>query len=1074
MSKLDEAKPVAGGYDFGEDWLGELEEALDFDLGLSSDAPTSETPASEKTEFHEENLSDVEVTLDADETMPTSEFVAGGTTSEASSAEGTESGNRAVVAQVLDIAALQKSLVRQDVSKESAAGGGEGAKKPGHDGQLWQFVSLIVMRLFDDLELLVIQENSEEACDLVKQIHRLANILAFAGFGEQLPLLAYITNMLPTSYTEAEIGEPTERRYDALKMRSFVDRGGEFLNCLVYILTYLQQKSHALDIGRYTDILEKLYEKLGATPGQPSAEAPLPSMDSVNPQELTTRTINKLARTLEALVTESLHYLESAVFYGYSKGFSDACASIDSATQIAKEYHLDDLISVFKEIYLGLQHTRLPNLPADEVYASYYRVCDMLQRHFSRSISEKKFRHIRSLVSKFCEGKGSLADIPFCNRWKAFIQAALPKLELERSSGSDLRERVQSLSKLANEHSITWLSSAFSQLDALWDTYEYSCVEAFISLAGELRAFPTEDLEESDLEQLNHARLQILFSRPRDARPTSVYSVVHDARQLSETLLMQLESPATISPAGIHNLLIDARQVHCHALERVCEILVCLLERIPAQDGDAPVLVSESVVDALYFTAGLLQSICDRLVKYLGSSDLQQVMASANLFYNVLTSLYKTPGQPRDGVTSFIVRQVNHVLNELQLVWTNSSTSTSTEYYFSLIRRLLHIATMCKLGELRQQILLHMDDIPTADFVNTENLTMKRQCMRIIRTVEEVCPRVTVMPCSPQVRLFFAKAIAALNLLLSSRDADDAQYLNSEFSCLETRMSIIGMTTDFPPAIAFIFAFHHMAFMSNLTRAHVAGLLYHMISVANNVCPEWIDPKDADLEFVRTSIPLPMQLFQEMVESTQVLYDTLRTRATEDPVAWEKVNALYHGMNSLLGYLPYTLQTIVLNAQNRCRYLKKNIYIGLDTSGYPNEEEVAGHPVPPAVVAAFATIVDKLLEIVVGAAFLSTDNNSCIQIVLQPFSSEVSASIFHNGKLFTVAELTERLARVNIVPAKDDNLFDLLVGSRRLVVTYPPVNTLAYVLPLLRQFDGTLEMSDDQSGNTRLYLSFKL
>ena len=163
MSKLDEAKPVAGGYDFGEDWLGELEEALDFDLGLSSDAPTSETPASEKTEFHEENLSDVEVTLDADETMPTSEFVAGGATSEASSAEGTESGNRAVVAQVLDIAALQKSLVRQDVSKESAAGGGEGAKKPGHDGQLWQFVSLIVMRLFDDLELLVIQGNSEEA-----------------------------------------------------------------------------------------------------------------------------------------------------------------------------------------------------------------------------------------------------------------------------------------------------------------------------------------------------------------------------------------------------------------------------------------------------------------------------------------------------------------------------------------------------------------------------------------------------------------------------------------------------------------------------------------------------------------------------------------------------------------------------------------------------------------------------------------------------------------------------------------------------------------------------------------------
>ena len=32
MANKDDAKPVTGGYDFGDDWLNELEEALDFDM----------------------------------------------------------------------------------------------------------------------------------------------------------------------------------------------------------------------------------------------------------------------------------------------------------------------------------------------------------------------------------------------------------------------------------------------------------------------------------------------------------------------------------------------------------------------------------------------------------------------------------------------------------------------------------------------------------------------------------------------------------------------------------------------------------------------------------------------------------------------------------------------------------------------------------------------------------------------------------------------------------------------------------------------------------------------------------
>ena len=54
-----------------------------------------------------------------------------------------------------------------------------------------------------------------------------------------------------------------------------------------------------------------------------------------------------------------------------------------------------------------------------------------------------------------------------------------------------------------------------------------------------------------------------------------------------------------------------------------------------------------------------------------------------------------------------------------------------------------------------------------------------------------------------------------------------------------------------------------------------------------------------------------------------------------------------------------------------------------------------------------------------------------------------------------------------------ENLLDLLVSSKSLSENYPPVNALAYILPILRQFDGVLEPAKDNSGQMRFYLSFK-
>ena len=985
---------------------------------------------------------------------------------------GTEAieGHHAIRTQTLDISELQKRL------------GGIPARTPSgelgdilKDDQLWQFISLILMRLFDDLELLLIQKHCDEACDLVKQFNRLANIVSFAGLGEQLPLLAYIGNLLPISFTEVDIGVESERRFDAMKMRHFLDHSNEILNCMIYLLTYLSKRAPHFDTSRFTATLTELYDKLGLKPGQPSIDAPLPVVDSINPQELTSRTINKLARTLEALTTESLHYIESAINYGYGSGYSDASRSMNNAAQIAREYKLSALESLFAKLYFELHRMHLPTRPEREMFDTYLKVCDLFELHFAHSIIEKKLKHLRALVNKFYnEITGATVVEGFSSHWKTFIKDAAPILDFEHASLAELRDKLHILKEKAHDNSIRWLETTFTKLDNYWPTYSESCAEAFINLCSELRAFPTEEIEEKDIEQLNHERIQVLFDRKLDERPASPYSIIKSAASFVETILQQVNTPSAISSRYIQKLLIDARQINCHALVRCCEILLSLLERVPAPEGDEPVVVAQSVVTALYFTAGLMQAICERLMRYLELDQHTTAVSFDQVFYAVLLSLYSSPGQPSDSLIGYITRRINAILTELQLVWVNAATPTSTEYYCGLIRQLLHLATMCEMNDVRHMIINHLDDVPQADFINTGNATMQHKCMRIIRAIEDACPQQALMPSSNQMRLFFSKTIAALNQLLSSRDANDPDMLGAEIARIWSRMSMIGMTTDFPPVIAIIYELHHMAFNGNINRTYVEDLLYQMINVANNVCPEWIQPREGEFEFIKTPMQIPMMTFQDMYESVRVLHDTLQTHASEEPIAWEHIKSLYKTMHSMVNYAPTSLQSVVQNAQNRCRYLKKNIYIELVTDDYPPESELPTDAVRSAVSVVFSAIMEQLIQVIVDNAFTSTDYNSRISIVLHPFPMEFTASIFHNGKLFTYEEILERLAKVNIMPARDEHVFELLVGSRRLALSYPPVNTIAYILPIVRQFDGELDISNDGQGNTRFYLSFKL
>lgn len=1051
----DDAKPVEADYDFSDDWLDELEEALDFDAPSAS---SSQRLLHADPQPNENTTDDVSLDIDvADDNVLSNDLTE----------QNAELTARPVTATVLNIADLQNKLAREnDKTLEMPRIKQENAQLKDAETQLWQFITLIVMRLFDDLELLIVQKNSDEACDFMKQLNRLANILAFAGMDEQLPLLAYIGNLMPISCRPEGDDNLPERYFDTEKMARFAEKSAEILNCLFFLLNYFRKRTNEFDISRYMDLLTTLYDATGAMPGQPSQDAPLPCDEASVVRSLTTRTLTKLTRTLEGLLSESLHYLESAVFYGYGKGFDDAIKSIENMAKVMREYKLYALQPPLKTIYTTLKKLRYPSLPDRSLFTQYNDICNILQQQFPHHVSENRIKNLKALISKFDTLSDKNATMPFYIRWKHFMKAAAPLLNLSACNYDTLRERVGALKQESDKYHIDWLSQTFAQLDARWENFAASCADAFITLSDEIKAFPVDDIDEPDLKQLDHERLRVLFDKRPDMRMPTIFLVVDDAKQLSEQIMQQLESGETIQTAPIYNLMIHAQCVHCPAIVRTCQILAALTEHTGNSN-----ITAETVNNAIAFAAGLLLTLCERIARYIAHQQENPAVHASELFYHTLLALYQTPGQPRDGVSSFIVKQINHILNELQLVWVNTSTPTSTQYYTSLIRKLLHIATLCDLKSLRIQLMEHLDELPEQDFVNTENQSMQRQCTRIIRAVDASCPRLNVSLSSQHVHSFFSKTIAAINQLLSSPNADDTHSLASELSAILSQPSPLGFSADFIPVLAFTFELRHLSLRTDLNRAALEDTLYNMLSIANNVCPEWIEPHNADLAFVRTAMPIPMQLFQEMQEAVDLAYQSLSAKSSNDPVAWENISTLHRLFHDSVSSLPFALQLIVQNAQNRCRYLKKNIFIDLDAAAVSLSQESA---ISPVLSVSFTSILDKLLEIIIDCGFHATDINSRIDIILQPFAHEICAAVSHNGNHFTNRELLSILENASLVPAPDDNIFDLIVSSPKLSSSYPPANRLAYILPILRQFNGELEISENDQGATFFFLKFPL
>ncbi len=1045
--------------EFGEEWLNDLESVLDFDLSSLSDmtkkdeAPESsasdEAPEAAESEAASEpapsNTSDLDgeaLEIDVEE--------------EPEDEPGPET-KGCVTTQTLNPEEVHKQLSARSQKSESTSSETETTQQA-------QFISLILMRLFDDFELLMIQKQCDVVCDLIKQFNRLANMMCFCGMEDHLPLLGYITQHMPFSFADVDIGAEAVRRFDGLKMHEFADHGIEILNCMMYVLRSLATRYESFDTSRFADILGKLYQTYEVTPSDPSCEAPLPMEDSA----LTSRTFIKVARSIEACLVESLHYIESCIHYGNPSGYADAAKCLTNAAQIANEYKFLDISQKLIPVYEAMGRvTDTSHKPPQSIFKQYLEVVELLKERFSAVLTEKKIAHLREMITKQLD-LGADAQ-PLANRWQAFINEATPHLFFEGVQPEALREHVTSLQELAEKHEIEWLAEQFKGFSSHWDNYPYSCAEAFVRFSDDIQAFPSVDISTEDLEQLSNSAMRVLFARPSASHTPTAYSVVHRAKEFTEKLFAQVENPRSIDCDTIEDILIDARQLKCHALIRICEVILTLLSHISEDKSVDP---SEAVVQGIYLCAGLFETICDKLYEHVNIDPEAPILHAESLFYESLLSLYQSPGAPRESITYFLHTTLGDLIAELQLVWVNSSTPTSTEYYCSIIRKLLHMVTICGFTDVRRALVQHLDELPESDFVNTENVSLENQYRRIVLALRNAGLPEPMTAASDRAQSFFTKMVSALNLLLALPACDEPSLLAAELKQLDQRMTPLGILTDFPPIIALLFDLHHMGIRKDVSRADLEALLYWFLNVAHNVCPAWKRPDMADLEFIKVPIALPTAFFQRQLEHIHVLYETFKPRSKTDPVIWEHVEALYKAMKNQVSYAPAGLEQVVLNAQNRCRYLKKNIAISLDTNGYFDIDDTDNLVQDDVLTAAFITVIGLLVDLLIDDAFITTDMDSQLRITLQPFKNSCSASITHNGRRLTRKEMLETLDKINIVPCHDDDILEMLVSSKRLMLTYPACETIALILPILKQFNAQLDISDQPDGYTSFFLTF--
>ena len=464
----------------------------------------------------------------------------------------------------------------------------------------------VLERLFDSLELALIDRSYGEFKDIHKQLNRVARLLGFVDLGYHLPLIAHLQHLLPLAslpWPNVALDQAPRYELKASSLAYLAAHIDDFLNGLLYLISELVKEISGLNRDRYQRRFLELYSRLGVEPGEPSERIPL-GPKPTDPLQQTSRTKQRLVRGFFNQLKLVLNYLESAVRGGLVRGYDEAIGACTDLGRVVEDYLVAGVMHPLLQLTRYLEGVRTQGPLGKRLVTDLQKVCDavtavlpdfdgaVLIDRAEELIHQLDFSQ-RASTGKLVAPGSSPAAGDFAVAWPAFREQADKALRalLHVNQDSDSEEvltTVRGIKAVARAQGITLLERLLGTLEEYWNRTPAACSMVLEELSASICALPVRGTQYVQLEALARSIVDELVQRRNHEELATPAPVGNEISAFLVRLVAQIEGLLRLTMNCVEQedfaalpklrsssaeLAAQARSQGIHSLGLACEVI---------------------------------------------------------------------------------------------------------------------------------------------------------------------------------------------------------------------------------------------------------------------------------------------------------------------------------------------------------------------------------------------------------------------------------------------------------------------------------------------------------------------
>ncbi len=948
----------------------------------------------------------------------------------------------------------------------------------------------ILMRLFDSLDLAMLAEQSAEYLDVFRQLNRLARVLDHVELDKQIALTVYLQRLLPVTFpSRAEPQDPLPMPVVTPEAcAAFIGNQTDFLNALVYFVSYLIHEIPGLQRDRFERALIKLYTGLNLPPGDPSPQAPLGAYAAEAHLQLTSRARAHLTQTFETKLNTMLDAVEAAALKGRISGYREAAHAMLDCLRQASEHDVgEELLATCSEVLGHLESLRSLDRPSAEWNTHIASLCtqltSLLPDFSGQAIVARATQLIESFsfnervqTGKYTSAESSVdADTTFAHNWQRFRTKADEILVQVLASGDEYGDALGHLHRLrtlAATHDIVLLERLLGTLRQHWERSPLACSQVLGDLAASIQALPQQGAKVAQLEALARSIVSDLIQRrshesapPKamtDAFEAGVIRLCAKVQHLHDDLEHMSHPAPTLTK--ILDAAEEAERLGLRGLGLACEVLG---ELLPQLNHSTSQTIRHAIAQARDWLRALLE--CTR-------REVQEIESGRAPAFpeNVRFDYWLSPaekGTQQDlAFSRALSARLSPLLVKLADTWTQgfATHSTAVNEYLSLLDEVHQAVAYWGQVHLGAKVITHQQQIKESVHQPTALPAAKRQLTTLLDELRSALQAGDTPADNPAAQAFVSASMHWLAELAQTLDAPahKSAWLDSLHEAIEV-LAPLAREGACVPQIALVCELRFLLRQAEIPKAtpqaRLETLLYWYMRVITALYPHWMqsDGRPQPRTQMLYTPRVPANEIAEMHRLLSELQSNLSLSPTE-ALRLENTTAYLHTLLQ-----PTTLiEQMTRQSSARALLLGKKLSVAwqLDDSALQGKDRLAAYvdthqEALSRIFAAFEVVIQAIID----HAFPATVESGHIEVTLALESKQIAGAVWHNGTDVTRATIQDALVSTGFAPAADDNLFELLQQAPAAVRTLPCGPSLSIAECVIKQSKGHIDIVSSDS-----------